>query len=1059
MIQTTALARSLKTVMKVTVIQTLLTPLIMDSSFAHEHGPALTPKSTTKPSSFANVVKGKVTDEKGEALPGVSILVKGTQTGTLTDVNGQYDLTLPNNQANAILVFSFVGYTAQEVAVSASQSTVDVILSADVKSLDELVVIGYGTAKKSDLTGSVSRISSETFKNQPMTQVSDMLTGTVAGFYANQSTKAAGGSSMELRGPNSLTAGTSPMIVLDGVVYNGSMSDINPNDIENIDILKDASSAAVFGARAANGVILITTKRGKGGKPTINLTTNFGGTSITRNDYGARSPQEYLDFRTDYFRTVPTDFPPYHYLSPNNLPEGITLEQWRNTVPAANTDNELEWLNRLNFYPGEVEAYLSGKTTDWNKEVFRTGIRSETDLSISGSSDRSRYFWSIGYVNNEGIIQGDQFSTLRSRLNLDFDVAKWLNVGTNIQYSFRDESAVEANLGQTHIVTPYGSVRDSNGKLNWFPGDSENAQNPLINTLGQDRDKKTNSLFASLFAEIKFPFGFTHKISFQPRIQSMRDYNYWSPETIQGGRSFKNGYATRQDYHQVEWMVDNLLKWNKQFGKHSFDATFLHTVEKNQSWNSQMTNNTFSPNSALGYSGIQFGINPTLLADDIQITGDGLMARMNYTFDNRYLLTLSARRDGFSAFGNAHPRASFPAAAFAWRVSEESFFQSNLINQLKFRVSWGKNGNRDIGPYSSLARLNSNQYSDGTNVLIGVTNATLANRELMWEETESINIGTDITLLDNRIDLTLDYYDMTTNKLLVNRTLPSLTGFNSVTTNIGRLGNKGVELSINTTNVRQENLTWKTSFNFSLNRNKIKELFGKTGSYVLEGKTYEGEIPDFGNKWFIGKPIDAIWDYKVLGMWQEEETEEALKYNLRPGNIKALDINGDNKYEALQDKTFIGFSQPRFRMGLRNEVSFLKNFTASLFIRADLGHHGSFGQALEDWSTYGRRGIARGIGYWTPENRSNEWPVLSKNTSPFGGGVMLYKPLSFVRIQDLNLSYNVPTEVSHRLRLQSIRVFGAVRNLYSFDKWPGYDPESLHSPMPRTFTAGLNISL
>ncbi|GAA4437152.1 TonB-dependent receptor [Ravibacter arvi] len=1057
--------RVLKKMIRSGVTHTLLGLLVTGVSFANDRHSIRSVAALPLAASSVQEIKGVVKDEKGETLPGVSILLKGTQSGTVTDVNGVYNFTVPDSHASPVLVFSFVGYLPKEVPLSRSQSTLNVTLEADVKALDELVVIGYGTAKKSDLTGSVARVSADAFKSQPMTQVSDMLTGTVAGFYANQGTKAAGGSSMELRGPNSLTAGTSPMIVLDGVVYNGSISDINPNDIENIDILKDASSAAVFGARAASGVILITTKRGKGGKPTISLTTNFGAASITRNDFGARSPQEYLDFRTDYFRTVPTDFPAYHYLSPNALPEGVTIEQWRNTVPASNANDELEWLNRLNFYPGEVDAYLSGKTTDWNKEVFRTGIRSETDLSISGSSDRSRYFWSVGYVNNEGIIRGDQFSALRSRLNFDFDVAKWLNVGTNVQYSFRDESAVEANLGQMQIVTPFGSVRDSKGKLNWFPGDSENAQNPLINTLGQDRDRKINSLFASIFAEIKLPFGFTHKISFQPRITDRRDYNYWSPETIQGGRTFKNGYATREDYQQVEWMVDNLLKWNKQFGKHAFDATFLYTVEKNQIWSSKMTNNTFSPNSALGYSGIQFGINPVLLAGDTLVTGDGLMARLNYTFDNRYLFTVSARRDGYSAFGNAHPRANFPAAAFAWRISEEDFFQSNVINQLKLRLSWGRNGNRDIGPYSALAQLSSNQYFDGTNVLIGVTNATLANPELMWEETESINLGADVSLFKNRLDLTLDYYDMTTNRLLVNRTLPSLTGFTSVTTNIGRLGNKGLELTLNSVNVERENLVWKSSFNFSLNRNKIKELFGKTGTYVLEGKTYEGEIPDFANKWFIGRPIDAIWDYKILGMWQEEEKEEALKYNLRPGNIKALDINGDHRYEALQDKTFIGFSQPRFRMGLRNEVSFLKNFTAALFIRADLGHKGAFGQALEDWSTYGRRGIPRGLGYWTPENRSNEWPVLSKNTSPFGGGVMLYKPLSFVRIQDFSLSYNVPMTVANRLKLQNIRVFGAVRNLYSFDKWPGYDPESASSrgnpnlPMPRTFTAGLNISL
>lgn len=1001
-------------------------------------------------------VSGQVTDQDGEPLIGVNIQIKGTATGTITDFDGTY--TLENVDENEILVFSYIGFQSQEVAVE-GRSVIDVVLLPDAQLLDEVVVIGYGTVKKSDLTGSVASINAERFQNQPVTQVSEMLTGTVAGFSSNQSTSAAGGASMEVRGRNSLNASTTPMIVLDGVIYNGSLNDINPNDVASIDILKDASSAAVFGARAASGVVLITTKRGERGKPKINFSTKWGATAINTDHYGARSPQEYIDFRVDYFRTVDTDFPEFHFLSPKNLPPDVTLEQWRSTVPNPNQNDEIEWLNRLNFYAGEIDAYLSGNTTDWHKEVFRTGLRQESDLSVSGGSENARYFWSVGYTDNEGIIQGDEFSVVRSRLNVDFDIVDWLKVGANVQFSSRDESAVPASVGQMEIVTPFGQMRHDNGDLVWYPGDSENAQNPLINTFGQDRERKINSLFSSVFAEVKLPLGISYRLSYQPRIQTIRDYNYWSPKTITGSRSFDNGRATRLDYNNYEWMIDNLVKWNREFGSHNLDVTFLYNAEKNSVWQTSTTNNTFYPSPTLGYSGIQFGINPALSASDSEITGDGMMGRINYSYLSKYLLTLSVRRDGFSAFGQENPRAVFPAAAFAWVLSEENFFNLTDVNQLKLRASWGLNGNRDIGGYAALAQLSSNQYSDGTNLLIGVSNSTLANRALIWEETESLNFGIDASLLNYRLNITLDFYDMDTRNLLVRRILPSTTGFSNVTTNIGKLGNKGFELTVGTVNMDRPSFGWKTDFNFSLNRNKLKNLFGEYGDYVLEGEELYGEVPDFENEWFIGRAIDAVWNYDILGMWQVEEAEEAKVYNLKPGDIKAFDRNGDGRYEALYDKSFIGYTEPRYRIGMRNEFSFLQNFSASIFLRADLGHIGHFSQALADWSTFDRRGVPKGLGYWTPDNRSDAWPRLSKNVTPYGGGIQVFKPRSFLRVQDVSLAYNLPSSTLSTLRIDNLRVFVAARNLLTFSDWPGYDPESMHSPMPRTFTAGVNVGL
>lgn len=1001
-------------------------------------------------------IKGKVTDAKGDFLPGVSILIKGTTQGVITDEKGIYQIDV--NDTGAILVFSFLGYVSKEITVG-NQSSIDVVLSEDSKSLEELVVIGYGTAKKSDLTGSIARVDAKVFQNQPMTQLTDMLTGTVAGFQANQGTSAAGGSSMEIRGVNSLNASTSPMVVLDGVIFNGSIADINPNDIETMDILKDASSSAVYGARAASGVILITTKKGTSSKPTINFSTRLGVTQVSSDKVATRDPQEYLDYRRNFYQTLGGTRPTYFYSDPQDLPSGVTLDQWRAASANPNADNTREWLSRLNFFPEEIQSYMSGNTTDWAKQVFHNGIRQDYDLNVGGRSDRLSYYWSMGYQNNEGIIKGDKFSTLRSRLNLDLKVTDWLKVGLNTQYAFKDQSVVQASLGSMYTASPYSTPYNDDGSLKLYPnGYVGGVENPLINYLGQERLKTTSSIFAALFAEVQLPLGITYRISFQPRMSYTKDYNYWSPQTIIGSQTYSGGYAIRENYSSSEWLMDNLVKWNKKFGDHNFDVTLLYNMEKYKSWGDSTTNQGFSPSSVLGFNALQFGNKPTLFNNDIKYSGDGLMARINYTLKDKYLITGSIRRDGYSGFGQSNPYAYFPAAAVAWQVHREGFFKSRVIDQLKIRTSWGRNGNREIGPYAAFSQLGATQYYNGASTLVGVYTSTLSNSDLSWEETESINLGADAGLLKNRLQITLDYYISNTRQLLVRRSLPSLTGFNQVTTNIGALSNRGLEVTIKTENIQKPNFNWESSLVFSFNRNKITKLFGNTGNYVLQGETKTGEIPDYTNKWFPGHSIDAVWDYDIKGIWQTAEAEKAKVYNLFPGDYKVADLDNNGKLEALQDKTFIGYKVPRYLLGLRNDLSFLKHFTASIFIRADLGHIRPFTWSIDEYSTFDRRGTAN-YDYWTPENQSNEYPRLGNNRSPFGGGIMPYKSSAFVRVQDVSLSYSVPTEISEKIKMRDVRLFGAVRNALTFSKWPGWDPEVGLSPMPRTYTFGLNLSL
>jgi TonB-linked SusC/RagA family outer membrane protein len=1004
-------------------------------------------------------INGKVTDKSGEGLPGVNILLKGTTYGTITDINGNYQLESANQ--GDTLVFSFIGFITQQVPIN-NRTTIDLVMTEDIVSLEQVVVIGYGEQKKSDLTGAVERLDADKFKHQSVTQLSEMMTGTIAGFNANQGASAAGGTSMEIRGKTSLTANTDPMVVLDGVIYNGSLRDINPNDIATIDILKDASSAAVFGAKAASGVILITTKKGSSGKPTINFSTKIGIAEATK-DRKPLNAEQFLKFRADYFREGAIgnpSIPEHFYTDPNKLPDDISVEEWRNYSSNPNADPETEYYQRLNLYPTEQENALAGKTTDWYPQVMTEGLRQSYDLSIGGGTDNVKYYWSIGYLDNEGIIKGDKYSAIRSRLNVDFTVTDWLSVGANTQFSERDESSVPASLGLMYIASPFGNIYNEDGSLNLRPHDDPSAYNPLMNYFGQDRNRKINTFFASFYANVELPLGIQYKLSFQPRYSFTNEHNFWGEQTITGSQTYPGGRATRANSKVTEWMVDNLLTWKKKVGVHNFDVTFLYNAEKYNSWYEFQANQNFSPNPNLGYHGLQFGDSPSLTNTDMKQTGDALMGRINYTLLDKYLVTASLRRDGYSAFGQENPRALFPAAAFAWKVSDEDFFNENwLVNRLKLRVSWGVNGNRDIGAYSALAQLGSVLDYDGSNIQVGVQNTTLSNRGLTWERTESVNFGANIGLFENRVDLTADYYIGTTTNLLMNRLLPRITGFRSITSNLGELENRGFELTLNTVNINSNGFKWNTNFVFSVNRNKIKKLFGDTGEYTLLGETRTGELPDFSNHWFPGRSIDVVWDYDVIGVWQMEEEEQADVYNMSPGDFKAVDVNEDGQYTDLIDKQFIGYTTPRQRLGMRNEFSY-KNFTAAIFIRADLGHLIPFNQALQGSLSHDRRNYNGGpMPYWTPENRNNEYARLRPIHSAYGGGLNIYKPGSFVRIQDVSLSYALPASIIERLELNSLSVFGAIRNLYSFDEWPGWDPESRMTPMPRIYTLGLNMSL
>lgn len=995
-----------------------------------------------------------VVDKNGESVIGANVVEKGTNNGTITDIDGKFTLSV---SPNAVLVVSYIGYMEQEVIVSKNLSKI--VLQENTEVLDEVVVVGYGTMKKSDLTGSVQRVATEQFEMQSNTNVLNMLNGTVAGIYlSEQGTTADGVGKMEVRGPTSIQASKEPLLVVDGVIFQGSVQDINPSDIESVDVLKDASSAAVFGARSASGVLIITTKKGKTGKPTVNFSSKIGFVDVTK-DMRPSSPEKYLATREAYRMRMNPNAPSGYYMNPNNLPQGVSLEQWMNYDPSNTGDPITTYLNRLSISQAEQQNYLNGITTDWYDEVFRKGLRQDYNVSLSGGTEDISYYWSNGYTKNAGVTVGDDYSVFRSRLNLSAKVTNFLRLGVNAQFTSEDKSSTPINITQMLKMSPYLTRYDKNGEEIMYPNDDILLENPFLYYRYRDQLTKNQSLFATITADVTLPYGFSYRMAFANRFLWGKDY-YFDPITTPNGLSNK-GFGSRENSSVYDYSLDNILKWNKEYADvHRFDFTFLFNVEKYQSWKDKQTNSQFSPNGALSFHGIQGGTNPNVSSEDEYSTGLALMARLNYTFKDRYLMTVSYRRDGYSAFGLNNPYSNFMSAALGWNIAEEKFFKKTLFDQLKLRASWGTNGNRDIGRYEALAKLAATKYFYGNNTVIGVYTSTMANNDLKWERTESLNFGVDFSLLKTRIYGSLDAYMMTTSGVLLNRTLPKIIGYSTVMSNLGELKNNGMELTVNTVNIQNPKLEWTSMFTFSFNRNKINHLYGDMVDIVDgNGKVIgKREANDPTNCWFIGESIDRIWDYEVLGVYQENEAEEAKKYGKEPGDMKLRDVNGDGQLIPEDDKVFQGYKTPRFRLGLRNSFRFLRDFELSFFLRADLGVYAKNNER-KNVNLIGQfeRANWYDLPYWTPGSGENEWARLSSNSSSPSFDV--WENSSFLRLQELTFAYNLPKAIAEKLHVGNLRVYLNAHNLFTISGWSLWDPESHTLPMPKTYTIGLNLSL
>ncbi|ODS80888.1 MAG: hypothetical protein ABS46_13075 [Cytophagaceae bacterium SCN 52-12] len=992
-------------------------------------------------------VTGSVTDEKGEPLPGVSILVKGTQQGTTTDIDGKFSLHLTNE--NPVLVFSFVGYVSQEVSV-ANQSVINIRLESDTKALDELVVVGYGTMKKSDLTGSVVRVNMQERQNQPNVNIMQALTGAAPGINIENRGGASAEPSFSIRGQNSLSASRTPLIVIDDIIYNGSLNDINVNDVETIDVLKDASAVSVYGSRSANGVIIITTKSGKSDKPVISFNTYHGFQKMTNNPMRVMNGDEFATRLVDYNHQSLV----YQWYATNP-----TSAEGRPVRPDV-TDRQLVASYLLT--QEERENYLAGREIDWVDAVLRTAPIRNYDLNLSGKNgNKLNYFVSGSYTDVDGIQKNDQFRRLTLRSNLESNVTDWLKLTFNSAYAYTDESGIPASLTNARVASPL--VNNYIGQPNYdiYLGGELFQPYPLVNTY-IDNSHKTNQLQMTGRAKIEVPWveGLSYDLNFSNRFAFENNNSYHSYNTPQGVSN--KGLATKNPIQSKDWILNNIVNYQRSFDKHNVNLTLLYTREERLGSSDTLTAQGFD-NEVLGYNNMGLGTIARVASSAWNESSIGLMARLNYSFNSRYMLTGTFRRDGFSGFGANNKWANFPSLSAAWVFSEESFLSGAGNYYGKLRLSYGKNGNQGIGRYSSLSRMATRYYVYGESTAVGLYPSTLGNSSLSWETTESVNLGLDYGFLNNRITGSLDVYTSKTRDVLVRRQLPRASGYASVWANIGGIANKGVDFMINSKNMTGD-LKWETGFVFSLNRSKITKLYGN------------GNDADPGNGWFVGKPISSIYDYKMSGgVWTEEEFfNKQIPYaGWYPGQFRYDDLNGDKQITPDKDRTVVGYREPNYRFSITNTLSY-KGFSLSFMFNSIQGGNGYFiGENAENINPryYMPQRMNNSLinAYWRPDAPTQNTTGIYNNPPRQSG---IYQSRSFVRLQDVSLSYSLSPSVLKTLRLSNCSFYVSAKNPYVWTKWQGWDPEVYgwnsagqavnnsitDTPLMRNFVGGVRFS-
>ncbi|MEJ7828825.1 MAG: SusC/RagA family TonB-linked outer membrane protein, partial [Segetibacter sp.] len=821
------------------------------------------------------------------------------------------------------------------------------------------------------------------------------------------------GSSVDVlvRGQNSISAGTGPFIVVDGIPISslgGVTNDINPNDIASIEVLKDVSAVAIYGTRGSNGVILITTKRGTTGKPKISYNTYAGPefkTNLLELMDGAQYVQKNLDFAKQTGGT------------PDPVP---------------------------NF--SELPNYKAGITTDWIEAISQPGFITDHNLSISGGTADFKYYISGEYLDQKGVLQGYQYKRVSLRSNLDATLTNWLTMGVSLLFSSNNYDGGKVNFLQAGKISPYGQNRDANGNYIFFPMAPDTFyENPFLG-LNNDVYDRAKNMTGNFYGEIKPAFvkGLKYRLNGSYSFIPNR-YNFYS------GRNANNslGSANANNGETNSWIIENILTYDRTWGQHHIDATGLYSAQKSTIFNTGIAANTFI-NDRLGYNNVD--------AASIQKASSGSsdakylsqMLRINYSFASKYLFTATARRDGYSAFGaNTNKYATFPSVALAWNITNENFMSNiSAIDNLKIRVSYGTSGNQAINPYRTISQLGSVQYIYNSVTTSGVVSSNLGNPNLKWESTTGTNLGMDFSLLKDRISGTIDVYKTHTDDVILTRQIPVISGYSAILDNIGKTSNKGIEVTLNTLNINNRDFTWRTSFNFAANRNKVVSIYGD-------------DKDDRGNNLFIGESLGAIYDYKLLGVWQTGEDPLKTDPGAKPGDLKFEDINGDGKI-TTDDRRYLGNRFPKFTGGVSNTFMY-KQFSLNIFLQGVYGVLKN-NPVLDIQAYAGRQNLFADIGYWTETNANNSRPSLAyRNTRAYN-----YPSKSnYMRLKDITMSYRFKEGRANRMGMGSAMVYISGRNIHTFSDWFGYDPEYTsfakesfsNYPNVASYVFGVNVSL
>jgi len=1037
-------------------------------------------------------VSGQVTDQNGEPLIGVNIRVKGTNKGTATDLNGHFSLRDVNE--NDILVFSYIGFQTQEFALN-GRSNVNITMHEDLQTLDEVVVVGYGVQKRSDVTGSVSSFDTDILENRPQTNLIQALQGNVPGMTITTSgSSAEDGASILIRGQNSITASNSPLIIMDGVPYNGSFSEINPNDVERIEVLKDASSTAIYGSRGANGVILITTKSGREGKMRVNYSGMYSFDNIAHlpdmqnaSEYWAdRIERNVINVLTQPSNTESLQDRLYEVFNG----EDTEISGFMEGYPGQTWDGFLD--NVLSKYPKDVHdrptllslandlAYpANGRETDWINLATRTGHKQQHNLSFSGGTEQTKYYLSGIYTNTDGIAKGDQFEKMTFRVNLDQKLLRGLHYGTNTQVGFFDRGGIAATWGGNSgafMLSPLYVPFNENGTINLSPiPEDTKIQNPLEPLLFENENKQTR-IITNHYLDWEIPGieGLKYKLNTGFTWNASDNKTYKGLNTVEG--RIDGGNLSIQNYKDNAWLIENILSYNKDIGVHSIFLTALYSAQENKAENNMIFGRGFANDVMSFFQPAQAEI----LTGKAAYSRKGYISQMmraHYSFDSRYLFTATLRRDGYSAFGKDTKFGLFPSVAVGWNLANESFMSDiSVLDQLKLRLSYGENGNEAIGPYSTLPRMSPKNYiSPDQRQLFGFFPQRLSNPGLGWETTRSMNAGLDFSIHSGRFSGSVDVYTSRTTDLLLNETISAINGTTSILRNIGETSNRGAEIQLSSINVSTRNISWETVLNFSTYRSEIVHV-----GLVDDGGKY---IDDVASQWFIGHPVNVNFDYQVDRILQKNDfildgngnylLDENNNYQLkpeiadnivlvtnsaRPGQPILRDVNGDGVITGSDDKVIHGNRNPDFLAGLTNTIRY-KNWSFTFFLNGVWGVTKA-NELINSRSIGPRRKL--NIEYWTPDNPVNTYPGVNAGSQLNVPEYAPYFKADFVRLQDVSLSYKLPVEFLPRLVLKGAEAYINVKNPYTMTNWRGLDPEySSQSGIPRARSVifGLRLSL